>query len=108
MSETHTAPLVDQTADLGYEGLGCFYLGRTMTEPGDQAPRLLDPGEAASQSSKPGGPAPTSSDPLSYYLYKSDDLLTHALCVGMTGSGKTGLGISLLEEAAIDGIPAGY
>ncbi len=106
MSETHTAPLVDQTADLGYEGLGCFYLGRTMTEPGDQAPRLLDPGEAASQSSKPGGPAPTSSDPLSYYLYKSDDLLTHALCVGMTGSGKTGLGISLLEEAAIDGIPA--
>ncbi|MDY5841845.1 MAG: hypothetical protein SPJ59_02790 [Peptoniphilaceae bacterium] len=39
------------------------------------------------------------------YLYDSADLLTHAVCVGMTGSGKTGLGIDLLEEAAIDGIP---
>ena len=39
-------------------------------------------------------------------LYDSKDLVTHAVCVGMTGSGKTGLCITLLEEAAIDGIPA--
>lgn len=41
-----------------------------------------------------------------YTLYDSKELTTHAVCVGMTGSGKTGLGISLLEEAAIDKIPA--
>lgn len=39
-------------------------------------------------------------------MYDSKDLTTHALCVGMTGSGKTGLCLALLEEAAIDGIPA--
>ena len=39
-------------------------------------------------------------------LYDSRDLTTHAVCVGMTGSGKTGLCIALVEEAAIDGIPA--
>lgn len=39
-------------------------------------------------------------------LYDSKDLTTHAVCVGMTGSGKTGLCISILEEAAIDNIPA--
>jgi hypothetical protein len=39
-------------------------------------------------------------------LYDSKDLVTHAVCVGMTGSGKTGLCLGLLEEAAIDGIPA--
>src|SRR5215217_6595711 len=39
-------------------------------------------------------------------LYDSRDLVTHAVCVGMTGSGKTGLCLGLLEEAAIDGIPA--
>ncbi len=39
-------------------------------------------------------------------LYDSKDLVTHAVCVGMTGSGKTGLCIGLLEEAAIDGIPS--
>jgi hypothetical protein len=38
-------------------------------------------------------------------LYDSKDLLTHAVCVGMTGSGKTGLGIGLIEEAAVDNIP---
>src|SRR5438105_2938106 len=38
--------------------------------------------------------------------YHSSDLVTHAVCVGMTGSGKTGLCIGLLEEAALDGIPA--
>ena len=39
-------------------------------------------------------------------LYESRDLTTHAAILGMTGSGKTGLGIALLEECAIDGIPA--
>ncbi|BBO35979.1 ATP-binding protein [Lacipirellula parvula] len=39
-------------------------------------------------------------------LYDSQNLTTHAVCVGMTGSGKTGLCISLLEEAALNGIPA--
>ena len=38
-------------------------------------------------------------------LYDSRDLVTHAVCVGMTGSGKTGLCLALLEEAAIDGVP---
>ncbi len=39
-------------------------------------------------------------------LYDSKDLVTHAVCVGMTGSGKTGLCLALIEEAALDGIPA--
>ena len=39
-------------------------------------------------------------------LYKSKDLTTHAAIIGMTGSGKTGLGIGILEEAAIDNIPS--
>lgn len=64
-----------------YEKLGAFYLGREY----DLATRNLRDG---------------------LVLYDSKDLTTHALCVGMTGSGKTGLCISLLEEAAIDGIPA--
>jgi len=38
-------------------------------------------------------------------LYDSRDLVTHAVCAGMTGSGKTGLCLSLIEEAAIDGVP---
>ncbi|MCO6042860.1 ATP-binding protein [Aeoliella sp. ICT_H6.2] len=61
--------------------LGSFYLGREHDL-------------AASE---------TSDRPL---LYKSKDLTTHAVCVGMTGSGKTGLCLSLLEEAALDGVPA--
>ena len=40
------------------------------------------------------------------FLYKNKDLTTHAAIIGMTGSGKTGLGITLLEEAAIDNIPS--
>ena len=39
-------------------------------------------------------------------LYDPADLTTHAVVVGMTGSGKTGLCIDLLEEAALQGIPA--
>ncbi|MFZ5818896.1 MAG: helicase HerA domain-containing protein [Chloroflexota bacterium] len=39
-------------------------------------------------------------------LYDSKDLTTHAAVVGMTGSGKTGLCIGLIEEAAIDGVPS--
>jgi DNA helicase HerA-like ATPase len=38
--------------------------------------------------------------------YDARDLTTHAFCVGMTGSGKTGLSICLLEEAAIDNVPS--
>jgi hypothetical protein len=64
-----------------YEKLGVFYLGR----PYDLA-----------EKKSPGG----------MLLYDSKDLVTHGVCVGMTGSGKTGLCISLLEEAAMDNIPA--
>lgn len=64
-----------------YEKLGVFYLGRPY-----------DPEKRE-----------TEDVPL---LYDSRDLVTHAMCVGMTGSGKTGLCISLLEEAAIDNVPA--
>ncbi len=64
-----------------FEKLGAFYLGRAY--------------DAA---------AGRTTDEL--ILYDAKDLTTHAVCVGMTGSGKTGLCISLLEEAAIDGIPA--
>ncbi|MCC6957601.1 MAG: DUF87 domain-containing protein, partial [Anaerolineales bacterium] len=42
-------------------------------------------------------------DPL---LYKPEDLTTHAFVVGMTGSGKTGLCVDLLEEAALNNLPA--
>lgn len=41
-----------------------------------------------------------------YHLLPSKLLTTHGFCVGMTGSGKTGFCLNLLEEAAIDGIPA--
>jgi hypothetical protein len=71
--------MADDTS--AYEKLGVFYLGREYD---------LDKGEAAPE-------------PL---LYDSRDLVTHAAIVGMTGSGKTGLLLSLLEEAAIDKIPA--
>src|SRR4051812_12435334 len=64
-----------------YEKLGSFYLGREFDP---SAGKLKD----------------------DLILYDSKDLTTHAVCVGMTGSGKTGLCLSLLEEAAIDGVPA--
>lgn len=75
-----------------FEKLGIFYLGRTV------ASGATDATEAA------GGQEARESEDL--LLYDSRDLLTHALCVGMTGSGKTGLCVTLLEEAALDGVPA--
>ena len=63
-----------------FEKLGVFYLGR----------RYDLKTESASQD---------------LVLYDSADLVTHAVCIGMTGSGKTGLCLTLLEEAAMDGIP---
>ena len=65
---------------MDFEKLGVFYLGREYD---------LGAGRATE--------APV--------LYDSRDLVTHAVCVGMTGSGKTGLCLGLIEEAAIDGIP---
>src|SRR5690606_16368788 len=63
------------------EKLGLFYLGRHV-----------DPASGE-----------TTATPL---LYDASDLVTHAVILGMTGSGKTGLGTALIEEAAIDGVPA--
>ncbi|TWU27441.1 helicase HerA domain-containing protein [Bythopirellula polymerisocia] len=63
-----------------YEQRGSFYLGRDY----DLAQRKVATAKL---------------------LYDSSDLTTHAVCVGMTGSGKTGLCLSLIEEAALDGIP---
>jgi hypothetical protein len=63
-----------------YEKLGAFYLGKQY----DLAARTLRD---------------------DVVLYDSKDLTTHAVIIGMTGSGKTGLGIGLLEESLIDNIP---
>jgi len=67
--------------DPNFERLGLFYLGTTLNPQTRQR----------------------TNSPL---LYDSRDLITHAVCVGMTGSGKTGLCTALIEEAAIDGVPA--
>jgi hypothetical protein len=64
-----------------YEKLGVFYLGREYDWAAQKPTENL-------------------------LLYDAKDLVTHAVCVGMTGSGKTGLCLALLEEAAIDNIPA--
>jgi hypothetical protein len=45
-------------------------------------------------------------DPEKPVFYDPEDLTTHMVITGMTGSGKTGMGIILLEEAALKGIPA--
>jgi len=63
-----------------YEKLGAFYLGKQYD---------LSQNELRDE----------------LLLYDSKDLLTHGVCFGMTGSGKTGLSVCLLEEALIDGIP---
>lgn len=68
-------------ASQDYEKLGVFYLGKHF--------------DLAVQKPKN-----------EYLLYDDKALTTHAVVVGMTGSGKTGLCLSLLEEAAIDGVPA--
>ena len=63
-----------------FEKLGAFYIGKRVDETThDQTDELV--------------------------LYDSKDLTTHAVIIGMTGSGKTGLGIGMLEEAAMDHIP---
>ncbi len=66
---------------MDFEKLGAFYLGKAYDL---QNKKLLD----------------------NFVMYDARDLTTHAVCVGMTGSGKTGLCIDLLEEAAIDRVPA--
>jgi len=63
-----------------FERLNTFFLGRR-----------LDPDTAS--------PVP---EP---FLFKNKNFTTHAAIIGMTGSGKTGLGISIIEEAAMDSIP---
>jgi len=40
------------------------------------------------------------------FLYKNKNLTTHGVIIGMTGSGKTGLGIGLIEEAIMDNVPS--
>jgi hypothetical protein len=64
-----------------YEKLGAFYLGRVHD---------LETRATGDQD----------------LLYDSKDLVTHGVVLGMTGSGKTGLCLALLEEAALDGLPA--
>jgi hypothetical protein len=81
LAEPAPPPASSPAAPADFEKLGVFYLGR--------------PHDLASKQ--------TSAAPL---LYDSKDLVTHAVCVGMTGSGKTGLCLGLLEEALIDGVPA--
>jgi hypothetical protein len=77
-SRTRTKP--QDPVPAAIEGLGVFYLGQKVD---------------ASRGTPTGEPL----------LVDAKRFTTHAVCVGMTGSGKTGLLIGLIEEAAIDGIP---
>ena len=52
-----------------------------------------------------GGLIDASGNRTGVLTYEAADLTTHGVIVGMTGSGKTGLGIDLLEEALLSGIP---
>ena len=79
------------------EKIGSLYLGTRVP--------LEAPGAAAGAGSSAAA-SPDGDGDGGLLLYDSKDLTTHAFCVGMTGSGKTGLCIGLLEEAAIDGVPA--
>lgn len=72
-----------------FEQLGAFYLGHRVLE------------ETVLEGAVREGE--TTREPI---LYDAKDLTTHGLCVGMTGSGKTGLSVVVLEEAALDGVPA--
>jgi len=64
-----------------YEKLGLFYLGKDVDK------TSMEPVEALT-------------------LLKNKNFTTHAAIIGMTGSGKTGLGVGIIEEAAIDNIPS--
>ena len=64
-----------------YEKLGLFYIGQDVDK------TTLDTTDALT-------------------LLKNKNFTTHAAIIGMTGSGKTGLGVGLIEEAAIDNIPS--
>jgi hypothetical protein len=78
-------PAPAEPAPAGGESIdrpACFYLGREY----DLATKKVAPEKLV--------------------MYEARNLTTHGVVVGMTGSGKTGLSIALLEEAAIDGIPA--
>jgi len=64
-----------------YEKLGLFYLGKDVDKTTMETTEVLT-------------------------LLKNKNFTTHAAIIGMTGSGKTGLGVSIIEEAAIDNIPS--
>ncbi len=64
-----------------YEKLGIFYLGRELD-------------------------IKTQEESEDLFLIKNNTLTTHAAIIGMTGSGKTGLGVGIIEEAVLDQIPS--
>ncbi len=71
---------MDKLKDI-YEKAGLFYIGKDVDSKSFETTEALT-------------------------LLKNKNFTTHAAIIGMTGSGKTGLGIGLLEEAAIDNIPS--
>ncbi|MCO4845071.1 MAG: ATP-binding protein [Sulfurovum sp.] len=64
-----------------YEKLGLFYLGKDIDKQSMESTEALT-------------------------LLKNKNFTTHAAIIGMTGSGKTGLGVGIIEEAVIDNIPS--